>query len=463
MFLAEPKGLPVGATTFTARIPSLITSGVARFRDHDERKGLSLEEVAFTAYYPTEADVSSKSLAKGLHWITRPLRTALEGFVRFSGARSWLAWSVLLPLVYLYGRFLKIPVYPNAPLLNPNRASAPKKQWPLVIFSHGLGGSRTAYSQICTRIASSGRVVLAIEHRDGTGTACTTRSWDSEGKCSTRPILYIRESDALYGEEDKDALMPLRRDQLIIRHYEIYTAYKRFSQFVRDQSDSGLQVEDAKDFQYDSWRNNGGGQCPVRLDEVCLAGHSFGGCTTFSVLSSNPPEGFPRIPITQALIYDPWLEPLPSPGPMPLSSSGIKTDPDSLSSKSTLSGTETLPEMLVINSEGFTLWRDHFARLEDVVKKWGPESKLLTLVRSRHHHFSDFAVLPLVQQKGPVKLMDIIEELSLSFLDGQLNQKLESQKTRKMEVEVMGDRKDAWGGPKRRIIGELGDIVVHDD
>ena len=58
-----------------------------------------------------------------------------------------------------------------------------------------------------------------------------------------------------------------------------------------------------------------------------------------------------------------------------------------------------------------------------------------------------------------MKLMDIIEELSLSFLDGQLNQKLISQKTRKMEVEVMGDRKDAWGGPKRRIIGELGDIV----
>uniref|UniRef100_A0A0W0EZD9 1-alkyl-2-acetylglycerophosphocholine esterase n=1 Tax=Moniliophthora roreri TaxID=221103 RepID=A0A0W0EZD9_MONRR len=455
MFLDEPKGLPVGSTTFTARIPTPITSGSVQFQDN-ERRGLSLEEVAFTAYYPAEADIQSKSFVKGLHWVTRPLRTALEGYVRFSGASTWIAWSILLPIVYLYGRF--IPAYLNAPLLNPNKAPTPQKQWPLVIFSHGLGGSHTA--QICTRLASSGRVVLAIEHRDGTATSCVTRSWDSEGKCSTRPILYIRESDATYGEDDKDALMPLRRDQLVIRHYEIYTAFDYFSRFVRKQADPRLKVEGDSGFKADSWTDNGDAELPVRLDDVCLAGHSFGGCTTYSILSSNPPEGFLRIPITHALIYDPWLEPLPLPGPVPLSSSGIKADPAPLFSKSSSSGPEfSLPKMLVINSESFTLWKDHFTRLEGVVQKWGSESKLLTLVRSKHPDFSDFPVLPLIQRKGPVKIMEIIEQLSLSFLNDKLNQKLELEKTRKMEVEIVGRRKD--GRPKRRIVGELGDIVVH--
>lgn len=76
---------------------------------------------------------------------------------------TWILWFV----VYLYGVLikagrdcgrldevidnLKIPVYNDAPVLQPvldrpedgNEAVA--GQWPLVIFSHGLGGSRTSY------------------------------------------------------------------------------------------------------------------------------------------------------------------------------------------------------------------------------------------------------------------------------------------------------------------------------
>ena len=38
------------------------------------------------------------------------------------------------------------------------------------------------------------------------------------------------------------------------------------------------------------------------------------------------------------------------------------------------------PRMLVINSETFTVWKDHFARLQEVVKGWEPEEKsIITL------------------------------------------------------------------------------------
>lgn len=73
-----------------------------------------------------------------------------------------------------------------------------------------------------------------------------------------------------------------------------------------------------------------------------------------SILSNAPPENKLPIPVQKALILDPWLEPLPSPGPIPHQ----RFDE------------EPLPRILVINSEKFTLWKGHFERLIEVGKSW---------------------------------------------------------------------------------------------
>jgi len=110
------------------------------------------------------------------------------------------------------------------------------------------------------------------------------------------------------------------------------------------------------------------------------------------MLSTLPLEGFSRIPVERTIILDPWLEPLPSPGPIPLGSnpsSRITTAEEAVNSEAmVISSREndpaalevSHPRMLVINSETFTLWKDHYARLQEVVAGWEPHGgKILTL------------------------------------------------------------------------------------
>jgi platelet-activating factor acetylhydrolase len=42
-------------------------------------------------------------------------------------------------------------------------------------------------------MAAAGKVVIAVEHRDGTGPACTPRARDG----SLRTVLYFREDDVV--------------------------------------------------------------------------------------------------------------------------------------------------------------------------------------------------------------------------------------------------------------------------
>lgn len=84
----------------------------------------------------------------------------------------------------------------------------------------------------------------------------------------------------------------------------------------------------------------------------------------FTILSTDPPAGVSApIPVHKALILDPWLEPIPSPGPRPPQGPG-----------------DVLPQLLVINSEKFSLWKDHFARLIGVVQAWEPEKRRILTI-----------------------------------------------------------------------------------
>jgi len=265
---------------------------------------------------------------------------------------------------------------------------------------------------------------------------------------------------------------PLRSQQLSFRHHEVYIAYTTFCRFMQSDPTLELEIIDSTSYDKGSWTKlNESGQHVIRYDNrIILAGHSFGGCTLLSMLSTLPLEGFSKLPVERTVILDPWLEPLPSPGPVPLGNSSIVPAGEAARSeeaavvsshKNGIASSEVTlhPRMLVINSETFTLWKDHFARLQEVVAGWGPHGgKILTLVGSVHASFSDFPVFPIFRKRNARSIMETITKLSLAFLDDKLDEILQTVPTVKMEIMTIGVKKD--GKPKRKLVGHPGDVVV---
>jgi platelet-activating factor acetylhydrolase len=189
------------------------------------------------------------------------------------------------------------------------------------------------------------------------------------------------------------------------------------------------------------------------------------------------------LPVTHAIALDPWIDPLPSPGPAPY------TPESSMPSEES----SQVPELMVINSEGFTLWDEHYNRLAGVVRSWndishsGPQAAepsspaveessqgkvsglratLMTLVRAQHISFSDFGVLlPFGRYaREGRRFLSVTEELILAFLGGrhQFEEVLGKQKQVEGKVEEFNTHKpDSATEWKKRIVGEVGDIVVH--
>ncbi|KAA8575104.1 hypothetical protein EYC84_004317 [Monilinia fructicola] len=200
--------------------------------------------------------------------------------------------------------------------------------FPLLIFSHGLGGTRTTYSSVCGEFASYGFVVVAVEHRDGSGPRTFVnlpKMGDHFGSPNVDHSDEARERgyarfDYVFPEGNARDTFPgneqgvdseLRSAQIQLRLAEIEEAYHVMAQIhngngsavaeanLRQRSPGrmGGSSRGLKGIDWGSWKDR------FHLQQVTMLGHSFGAATTVEVLRHQTKQ-FPYI--SQGILYDPW-------------------------------------------------------------------------------------------------------------------------------------------------------------
>ncbi|KAL3138653.1 hypothetical protein ABBQ32_006413 [Trebouxia sp. C0010 RCD-2024] len=188
-------------------------------------------------------------------------------FLKSRGMKSYLK-PAFTSAVYAIGRSQSVPAYMHTPI------AQSKAEFPLVIFSHGIGGNKLSYSAIICSLVCQGYVVFSVEHADGTASAAHLAhggGW-----------LYYQG----WGSEDG------RMAQTRHRIAEVLTTLKLLSSMSQGDDVPGLKLS--------------GGLNPQTLlqgrldvEAVALAGHSYGGATVTALCSQEP-----AFKCTVAL--DPW-------------------------------------------------------------------------------------------------------------------------------------------------------------
>eukprot|EP00808_Paulinella_micropora_P019113 g316.t1 len=234
-------------------------------------------------------------------------RTFNYAFMKFgnklSPAFSWLIshWALLQLPVWANG-----PLYPPQALPRPSvdhegKAIKHKKvktstgKYPLVIFSHGLGGNKEMYSALCLELASHGYVVGVMEHMDGSALLVRT----PDGK------VYHHDYDYFIPEKnnEQEKYKEGRRQQCEHRLEDILALRTALKARILEEGPlspgSGAQLTDFKG-------------C-IDFDRTAVIGHSFGGATAIAAAitqASSGREDSPFAPFRALVVYDPacaWM------------------------------------------------------------------------------------------------------------------------------------------------------------
>ncbi|THH19534.1 hypothetical protein EUX98_g8754 [Antrodiella citrinella] len=276
---------PVGVCDVEVPIPKQSFGEFKHKSMPDAAAGLTIDTVLFTLFYPTETVNTNQRVV----WFPR-LRQTIDGFLRMANRTpNWAMKTVVYPAAAaaIYGT--TFPAVEHAPL----RQAPPKTQWPLMIFSHGVGCSRLMYSAFCGEMASRGYIVAAIEHRDGTGPS--SRITNADG-CTTR-LDWLDWKDLAWPQPEQPKNdTTLRHVQLDVRLAEVQGVLDVMKKITNGDVVAQTRLTQAQtSFEWARWK------C-VNTHRPVMAGHSFGGTLGMAAASD------PRFTFSQVVVMDPAVQ-----------------------------------------------------------------------------------------------------------------------------------------------------------
>ena len=394
-------------------------------REH--KHALQLDTVLFSIYYPTNDDPTAKDAAShGPTWLPRPRVPTAHGYAKEFSLPSFPVTAYMASTCML----TKLPASRNAKVAqaSPSASSEQKgaaegqqstghgrPMFPVVMFSHGLGGSRMMYSTVCGDLASYGFVVVALEHRDGSG----ARSYVNVPPDRDSPELNREDrgssTDGTEGNKCAGVVPPgegapekarsymvdylfpkgnaadtsphneqgvdreLRSAQIDMRLAEFEEAFGALKIInagdpedrirnwnLRRKPNRGASSKALNGIDWADWKGR------LSLQDVTAMGHSFGGATTVQIMRLD--DRFPWI--GQGILLDAWGPATPDVPP---------------GSEQTIS-----KPLLSIGSEAFMHWQDNFEKVTAVCTEASQCNNLcwmLTVRGTTHLSQADFAVL----------------------------------------------------------------------
>jgi platelet-activating factor acetylhydrolase len=423
---------------------------------------LRMDTVLMGIYYPCDLrkHIATKNGGKDLrrvNWMPRPRLAAAKGYAKFLNVpdvpvTAYFACTTL---------FTKLPAFRNARLASfvpqlddsgddttgTQTGEQSRPTFPVIIFSHGLGGSRLCYSAICGELASFGFIVVAVEHRDGSGarthvslpedtdprdiessTAKLYTNDDSDKdvggkKLQTRKkrgvnpyyvVDYILPKD---NAQDTSPHNPrgvdqgLRSAQTELRVEEIKEALHVLTLInegrgdevaavnLRRKGNIGSSSLGLKGVRWDDWKGS------MFLNNITMMGHSFGGATTVQ-LCRDDALGW----VGQGVILDAWGQATANGGDKPSNS--------------------VSKPIIAICSEAFIHWTDNYKHVVSFCNEARESNALcwmLTLAGSTHFAMTDFAVLYphwmsiyMKSMVDPIRAFCLTTVASLEFLEATL-------------------------------------------